>query len=187
MNTTHSSLLLRLRTREDSDAWSRFVKLYTPLVHCWVSRLIADKNQVEDLVQDVFVVLLSKIPEFGMRPPDSFRAWLRTVTLNKCRDWIRKKDRKTEPALLEKIESAIADPNQLLTDLEYRQFLAQSALQLMRDAFSDTTWRACWEHVARGRSAQEVSQELGISENAVYLARGRVLKRLRIELEGLWD
>ncbi len=57
----------------------------------------------------------------------------------------------------------------------------------MSNSFSEVTCRAVWEHVAHGRSAAEVAAELGITENAVYLARGRVLKRLRQELDGLWE
>ncbi len=187
MESTHSSLLIRLRTREDSQAWSRFVKLYTPLVRHWISLLGVESNQINDLVQEVFVVLLGRVSWIAENPPDSFRGWLRTVTLNKCRDHFRRMKRLVEPQLLERIEVAERDPNEILTEQEYREFIAQSALHLMRDAFSETTWRACWEHVARGKSAREVAVELGITENAVYLARGRVLKRLRSELEGLWE
>ena len=185
--TTQSSLLIRLRTSEDSDAWFRFVRIYTPLIQHWVKQLGVEANQADDLIQDIFVVLLGQVSMLANRPPDSFRAWLRTVTLNKCRDWFRHQNRKSNPKLLERIEAAIEDPNSLLSEKEYQTFVAQSALQLMRDTFSETTWRACWEHVARGKSARVVSAELGITENAVYLARGRVLKRLRSELDGLWE
>ncbi len=185
--TTQTSLLIRLRTSEDSDAWFRFVRIYTPLIQHWVKQLGVEANQADDLIQDIFVVLLGQVSMLANRPPDSFRAWLRTITLNKCRDWFRHQNRKSNPKLLERIESAIEDPNSLLLEKEYQTFVAQSALQLMRDTFSETTWRACWEHVAQGKSAKAVAEELGITENAVYLARGRVLKRLRSELEGLWE
>ena len=67
-----------------------------------------------------------------------------------------------------------------------RAFLAR-ALELMRTNFQPTTWKACWELIVNGRSAAEVATELGISENAVYLAKGRVLRVLRRELQGLLD
>lgn len=187
MTTTQSSLLVRLRTREDSAAWSRFVRIYTPLVHHWIRRLGVEKNQADDLVQDVFIALLGKVSFIAANRPKSFRAWLRTVTLNKCRDYFRRTNRNTEPQLMAQLEVAGRDTNEVLTDDEYQSFVAQSAMQLMKDSFSETTWKACWEHVANGRSAKAVAANLGISENAVYLARGRVLKRLRTELEGLWE
>lgn len=187
MVTTQSSLLIRLRTRDDSAAWSRFVRLYTPLIHHWVTRLGVESNQVNDLVQEVFMVLLGRVSWVAQNPPDHFRGWLRIVTVNKCRDYFRRNRRKSEPQFLEQLEVAIKDPAAVLTEREYQVFVAQSAMQLMKDAFSETTWRACWETVVCGRTASDVARELRISENAVYLARGRVLKRLRVELEGLWD
>jgi RNA polymerase sigma-70 factor (ECF subfamily) len=60
-------------------------------------------------------------------------------------------------------------------------------MQVMKADFQPSTWQACWEHVARGRPVEEVAAELGITEKAVYLAKARVLRRLREELEGLWD
>jgi RNA polymerase sigma-70 factor (ECF subfamily) len=49
------------------------------------------------------------------------------------------------------------------------------------------TWQACWEFVVRDRPAAAVAAELGITVNAVYLAKSRVLRRLREELQGLLD
>ncbi len=187
MISTHTSLLLRLRTNEDSAAWGQFVRLYTPLLFHWVRKLGIESNRADDLVQEIFLVLLAKMPRLAEDRPKSFRAWLRTLTLNKCRDWFRQQKNVSNPRLIHQIECAVDDPTTLLTEQEYRAFVAQAALRLMRDAFNETTWRACWEHVACGRPARDVAAELGISENAVYLARGRVLKRLRIELDGLWE
>lgn len=187
MQTTRVSLLNRLGTKQDSIAWSQFVELYTPLVSRWVSDLGIDSTARNDVIQEVFIVLLGKISSFRYDPARSFRGWLRTVTINKCRDFLRKKKRGSEPLFLEQIEVAEANENDLLTEKEYRDHLASAALHLMRRHFSETTWRACWEHVTQGRPAKEIAEELQISVNAVYLARGRVLQRLRQELEGLWE
>jgi RNA polymerase sigma-70 factor (ECF subfamily) len=53
--------------------------------------------------------------------------------------------------------------------------------------FEPTTWQACWETVVMDRPAAEVAAELGISVNAVYLAKSRILSRLRQDLDGLLD
>ncbi len=187
MLTTQSSLLVRLRAADDSEAWGRFVRLYTPLLLYWTGQLGIEANARFDVCQNVFLVLLDRSSWLARERPSSFRGWLRTVTLNKCRDHLRKSQRTSEPSLLDRIEIAQQDPARLLTDQEYRVHVAQEALRLMRDSFAETTWRACWESVVAGRPAVDVAAELGISVNAVYLARGRVLKRLREELDGLWD
>ena len=187
MHTTNVSLLLKLRSRSDATAWSQFVQLYAPLVHRWIGSLGIDEPDRSDVVQEVFIVLLGKMPTFQYDHQQSFRGWMRTITLNKCRDLLRSRRRATEPLLMERIESASQDDSDFLTQSEYRQTLAARALVLMRQHFSDTTWRACWLSVAEELSAKEIAAKLGISENAVYLSRARVLKRLRAELEGLWE
>jgi len=70
---------------------------------------------------------------------------------------------------------------------EYRTYLVQRALQLMQSDFEPTTWQACWETVAQARPAGQVALELGITVNAVYLAKARILNRLRQDLEGLME
>lgn len=187
MTTTRASLLYQLRCKTDSMAWSRFVQIYTPLVSQWVKSLGIQSADRDDIVQQVFVALLGKISEFRYDPNRSFRAWLRRITINKCKDFLRLKKRNVEPAFLDRIELAESGDQDLLTEQEYRSSLLRSAMHVMKSCFSETTWKACWYHVAEQRPAREVANELGISENAVYLARGRVLKRLRQELDGLLE
>lgn len=185
--TTRVSLLQQLRNRQDSNAWSKFVQLYTPLVYQWVADLGIREPQRNDVVQEVFLVLLGKLSTFQYDPTKSFRGWLRSITINKSRDALRKLNRLTEPKFVAHLEMAQTNDTDLLTQQEYRDHLAKAALKLMRIHFSAATWQACWEHVAKARPAKEVAQELGMSVNAVYLARGRVLRRLKQELDGLWE
>lgn len=187
MQTTRVSLLQRMRSKNDSGAWSSFVHIYTPLVSRWVTDLGIGEKERNDVVQEVFMVLLSKISTFRYDSGKSFRGWLRTVTINKSRDFLRKRNRASEPRFLEHIEAVVDDETQLLTEKEYREYVARAALELMKKNFSETTWRACWLHVAEGKTAPQVAEELGVSTNAVYLARGRVLNRLRHELDGFWE
>ena len=55
----------------------------------------------------------------------------------------------------------------------------------MQAEFGPTSWQACWSHVVEDKTAAEVARDLGISVNMVYLAKSRVLARLREELGGL--
>lgn len=146
-----------------------------------------ESQQRFDVCQEIFIILFDRSSWLAHDRPVSFRNWLRTVAFNKCRDHLRKQNRTTEARTSAAIEAEINDPAAILSDREYRTFVARQALQLMRDSFAETTWRACWESVVSERSAADIAAELGITINAVYLARGRVLKRLREELAGLWD
>lgn len=163
------------------------MQLYAPLLHRWIAKLGLAEPDRSEVVQEVFIVLLGKMPTFQYDHQQSFRGWMRTITLNKCRDLLRTHRRLTEPLLMERIECASREDSDFLTQSEYSQSLAARALTLMKQHFSDTTWRACWLSVAEELPAKEIAANLGITENAVYLARARVLKRLRVELEGLWE
>jgi RNA polymerase sigma-70 factor (ECF subfamily) len=183
---TPASLLERLRRPEDED-WRRFVQLYTPFIYAWARGAGLQPADAADLVQDVLTTLLRALPAFSYDQNKSFRAWLRTVTLNCWRD--RSRRRATRPtdqlAHPEEIEEPDAGP--AFSEAEYRQQLVARALEVMQTEFQPTTWKACWEFVVNSRSAADVARELKISENAVYIAKSRVLRRLREELRGLME
>jgi RNA polymerase sigma-70 factor (ECF subfamily) len=183
MHTTSISLLERLKLPAAQESWKRFVDLYTPLLFYWARRLGLQEADAADLVQDVCALLVKKLPRFNYKRDLSFRGWLRTVMYNQ---W-----RKKRAALLvtDASLSGVADPQPAadLDEVEFQQQLTVRALQLMQAEFQPSTWRACWETVVCGRPAAEVAHELGISVNAVYLARSRVLRRLRQELAGMLD
>jgi RNA polymerase sigma-70 factor, ECF subfamily len=188
METTSISLLERLRQPFDQEAWERFVRLYTPLMNHWARRLGGQGQDAEDLVQDVFALLVRKLPEFRYDGRKSFRGWLWTVTLNK---W-RQKQRQRGAADTASGADALAlleDPagTDAVEKAEYQDYLVGRALQLMQSEFRPATWQACWQLIVVGRPAEEVAAELGMGIDAVYAAKSRVLRRLRRELEGLID
>jgi RNA polymerase sigma-70 factor (ECF subfamily) len=185
MNTTPISLLERLHRADEEEAWSRFVQLYTPLLCQWAGRLGLQDADAADLVQDVFTVLVRKLPEFRYDPRKRFRGWLWTVLLNKWRERARRAAPAGGPEGLD--ELAGPDAADAVGEAEYRDYLIRRALELMQAEFEPTTWQAFWASVVAERPAAAVARELGISENAVYLAKGRVLRRLRRELAGLLD
>src|SRR5258707_1223697 len=90
MHTTSPSLLDRLRDSAEQEAWNRFVKLYTPLLFFWARRLGLQDQDAADLVQDVFAVLVQKLPEFTYNRNQGFRRWLHTILNNKWRNQQRR-------------------------------------------------------------------------------------------------
>jgi RNA polymerase sigma-70 factor (ECF subfamily) len=184
---TPASLLERLRQPDKKAAWVRFVELYTPLLYYWGGRLGLQESDAADLVQEVLTLLVRKLPQFHYDRTQSFRAWLRTVTLNVWRNLRRRAEVPLEPNPPALANLPDPNPAEALSDAEYRQYLAGRAMELMQAEFQPTTWKACWECVAVGRPPAEVAAEVGISVGAVYVARSRVLSRLRQELHGLLD
>jgi RNA polymerase sigma-70 factor (ECF subfamily) len=187
VDTTPVSLLERLRQPGEGQAWQRFTELYTPLMYYWARRLGMQPPDAADLVQEVFAILIQKLPEFAYDRRNSFRNWLRTVMFNKWRDQQRRADPPQQADEATLAELAGPDHVDWVGEEEYRQNLIRRALQIMQADFQPATWKACWEYVVSDRPAAEVAAELGISVGAVYVAKSRVLSRLRQELEGLLD
>ena len=188
MDSTPASLLERLRQPGQRQAWDRFVDLYTPLIYFWACRMGLQAEDAADLVQEVFIVLLRKMAEFRYDPARSFRAWLRTVVVNKWHDLRRRREAALRGGAADGLHDvAVADPADEVWEEEYRRQVVGHALELMQAEFEPTTWKACWEMTAQGRPADEVAAELGITLAAAYAAKSRVLRRLRQELEGLLD
>jgi RNA polymerase sigma-70 factor (ECF subfamily) len=181
-------LLERLRQPDQPDAWARFVELYTPLLFYWARRAGLQSADASDLVQDVFTILIGKLPEFHYDKQKSFRSWLRTITLNKWRDRQRQQARARMQEEGPDLDGLVGPENpEEFWEADHRQYLLTRAMDLMRQEFRPATWQACWEHVFCERSAAEVAAELGITENVVYISKLRVLRRLREELQGLID
>ena len=188
MDSTSVSLLHRLRQSDHAVAWERFVDLYAPLIYHWGCHQGLQPTDAADLVQEVMAILLVKLPEFDYDPKRRFRGWLRTVTLNKARDFQRREAVRPNSGLEETIDRvSVASEEDLFEESQYRLYLLQRVRQLMEAEFEPHTWQACWMQVAEGRSAADVGRELGISPNAVRVAKCRVLRRLREELDGMLD
>lgn len=188
MDTTPATLLERLREEPDEKAWTRFVRLYTPLLFFWARRAGETEHDAADLVQEVFASLVQTLSTFEYDPASGkFRSWLRTLMLNKLRDRQRRDVRRNKAVAQLPRETELPDGAEAFWEKEYQKELTRRALRLMQTEFALNTWKACWETVVQGRPSDEVARELGLSENAVYIARCRVLRRLRQELSGLLE
>lgn len=188
MAETPASLLERLRGPGQARAWDQFVELYSPLLFHWARRVGLRGGDAADLVQDVFAILVRKLPEFEYDRTRGFRNWLRTVTFNKWREMLRRhQPAPVDPngALLDEVSAP--DGAEPFWEAEYRELLTRRLLEVMKAEFQPSTWKACWECVVEGRSAGDVGRELGLSSGAVRAAKFRVLCRLRAELNGLLD
>jgi RNA polymerase sigma-70 factor (ECF subfamily) len=186
MDTTSVSLLRRLREPDQEAAWARFVQLYAPLIFHWGKEQGLTATDAADLVQEVLAVLVAKLPEFEYDPQHRFRGWLKKITVNRGRDFRRRNTLRSAESLDESVHGVgVASQVDLFEESEYRVFLVRRAAELMQAEFGATRWQACWRHIVEGKTAAEVARDLGISVNMVYLAKSRVLARLREELDRL--
>jgi RNA polymerase sigma-70 factor (ECF subfamily) len=187
MHTTPPTLLEKLREADQPAAWGRFVDLYTPLLLTWGRRVGLQAADAADLVQEVFTVLVRELPKFRYDPEkQNFRGWLRTVCLNKWRDQQRKRGGR-EPNAQEADLAALEgrDGLESFWNEEHNAHLVRQALQILEELkteFEPQTVAVCWEVVVNRRPVAEVAGQFNITPNAVYIAKLRVLGRLRQEL-----
>ena len=188
MTKTPTSLLERLSQPAEPQAWDRFVSLYTPLIYAWGRHVGLQDQDAADLVQEVLLKLIQVLPTFRYDARKSFRAWLRTVTLNTWRD--RRKRRGDRPLPGDEAalaESAAPENPESFWETSYRRHIVNRAMALMQADFQPATWKAFWEQVVVGRPAREVASELSLTPGAAYAAKLRVLNRLRQELQGMLE
>ena len=192
MDLTSLSLLGRLQEKSQHDDWSRFVSIYRPFVERFIRLDATLAADAEDICQEVLAKVAQHLPRFRRQRDGSFRTWLKTLTANQVSLFWRKRQSQqkigkpgTQPLL-----EALSDPRNELSqawDREYDHYLMCRLQAIVRSEFSATTWRAFTLRVLEGKTSAEVAAELGLSKNAVDIAKSRVLSRLRQEAAGLLD
>lgn len=194
MLATSASLLDRLYDRSDGGAWQRLVDLYTPLIRGWLHRHGVTGSDADDLVQEVFSVVIKRFSDFQHNQrTGAFRTWLRTITFNCVRDfWKANRIRPTAPGGTDfgNYLEQLADPANVLSqqwDREHDVYITRRLLDQLKAQFESTTWQAFQRVAIDGVAAADAAQELGMTTNAVFIAKSRVLARLREEAAGLID
>jgi RNA polymerase sigma factor (sigma-70 family) len=188
MSHTSLSLLERLQ-QPDAEAWQQLVALYTPLISGWLRRQEVPHADAEDLTQEVLTVVVREVPQFRHNQrPGAFRTWLRTITIHRLRDYWRSRRLRptTGDAAFEQLEDPHSAPSRLW-DQEHDRHVARRLMELIEPEFEPSTWRAFRRTVLDGVRAAVVAPELGLSVNAILIAKSRVLQRLRSEAQGLTD
>jgi len=187
VNPTSVSLLDRLReARPDDPDWLRLEEIYQPLIRRWLSRVPGLGDESADLTQEVFLVMVRDIPRFERRREGSFRAWVRQVTVNVVRNHRKRQFRKRAVGLdaCDAFLDGLAEPNSELArewDLDHDRHIFQKLQTAVQPAFAPATWEAFRRFGLDGLPAAKVAAELGLTVNAVTLAKSRILKRLREE------
>jgi len=189
--TTRLSLVLRLGDPSDGVAWGRFLDLYAPLLCGFFRKWGLQDADVADLVQEVLAIVARRAETFshnGNR--GAFRAWLYTIARNRLRHFHARHARE-ETSVAEQIETALApDDEAEVWEQEYEKRLFAWASQQVQERVTRPTWQAFWQTAVEGRCGEEVGKDLGMTPGAVYVAKSRVMARLKktldemVEMEG---
>jgi RNA polymerase sigma-70 factor (ECF subfamily) len=190
--TTRPSLVLRLRNLDDEAAWAEFVQIYEPLVYRIGRAKGLQHSDAQDLCQDVFRGVAGAIERWDPDPAKgSFRGWLFRIARNLLVNFLARQPRggrgSGRTSVQELLEAQPANDSQAEADFvaEFKRRAFRWAAERVKDEFTESTWRAFWRTGVDGQPVALVAKELGMSPGAIYVARSRVLARLRERVQEL--
>jgi RNA polymerase sigma-70 factor (ECF subfamily) len=188
---TRHSLIQRLQDPGDDAAWEEFASIYRPIIVRIALRKQLQLDDAEDLAQQVLMLVLKNISKWKKDPTRArFRTWLQTVVRNAMINALsrRPKDQASGGTTsLEQLHQSPDKADSLWFDLEWERQTLRWVAQQVRSEFEPSTWTAFWDTAIEEWSAQEVAERIGKSVGAVYIARSRVMQRIKqriAELDG---
>lgn len=180
---TRGSLLVRLRDAADEPAWRQFVEIYAPCIFGYFRKKGLQDSDAADLTQDVLAAVARAIGAFDYDPrKGSFRGWLFTAVRHRLGRFgaSRQPRGDGDTSALERLAQVPAPgDDEPEWDLECERRLFHWAAEQLRPTVAETTWQAFWQTAVEGKNPREVGKALGLAVAAVYMAKSRMLARLK--------
>ena len=184
MLTTQKSLIFRIRDAGDTDAWTHFVEIYGPLIYRYGRRRGLQDADAADLSQAVLTEVATCVHRFNYDAElGRFRNWLLVIARYKVSRQLQKLARCTGSGDSQMVAQLEQQPVEDATDekweTEYREHLFRWAAGQVRDEVEAPTWMAFWKTAVENKTPAEVAKELGMKVGTIYVAKSRVLLRIR--------
>ena len=183
---TRFSLVVRLKNAHDHEAWTEFVAIYEPLILRLLERNRLQECDARDVCQQVLQAVAKDIEQWRPDGRDgSFRRWLFQIARNRMIKFLVKERKRLRGVGGSDAQMALEqarDDRETVSELferEFRQQLMLWAAEQIRPEFRESTWQAFWRSYVEDQPIAEVARQLGLSEGAVYVARSRIIARLR--------
>lgn len=195
---TNEMLIARVKDLGDSASWSEFVGIYHPAILRMAKRRGMQEADAMDVIQQVFVSVAKSIESWSPvsgGPP--FRAWLATIARNAITNALARKP--VDAAYggssfvshlqsLPAQSSLAATRSELIHETKHQAVLW--AADQIRGEFNNEVWQCFWMTAIEGKTVAEVATALDRSPGSIYVARYRVVARLKEKVQDLsqaWD
>ena len=188
LDTTRASLLIRIRDRADTRAWTEFDKIYRPIVYRFARGQGLDDAAAEDVVQHCFFAINQHVSSFEYDPAKGrFRGWLMRVAGNRIRNMRRDaRELQAETRDFKRAEPEAESPEQLFERVWEEEHL-KHCLQLIRTDVAGATFDVFQSYVIEETPLEKVCADHDMTANQVYQIKWRVLRRLRERMKELSD
>lgn len=198
---TRLSLLTRLRQSDDHTGWQEFFDSYWRLLYGVARKAGLNDAEAQDAVQDCVITVSQQMPKFQYDPERcSFKGWLLMILRQRVGRQFQKRtqptldssfpasaapDETSETSPLNRLPDGAEDQLNSIWEAEWQQHLIGLASERVKRQVSDAQFQIFDLHVLRGWSARDVAKTLAVSVATVYLAKLRVGRRFKREIEAV--
>lgn len=190
---TRISLILRLAQAEDVQAWQEFAEVYAPVLYRLSLAKGLQSADAEDVTQDILFAVARAAERFEANASRArFRTWLTRVARNLIADFYagrakRPASQTISDSWLQSVceQDTSSEEFDSSFDIEYRRSVFQAAARRVRNRVSESSWHAFELTAVKQIPATEAAEQTGLALGSLYVARCRVMKMLRAEIESL--
>lgn len=190
---TRASLILRLGDPADDTAWFEFLEIYEPMLFRLASRWGLQPNDASEVVQETLVAVADAIPGYEAKPHSgAFRGWLAAITRHKLADHLARRARQQcgtgDTNVHRWLDQRASETSSVsVWDWQQKRQIFAWAAGRVREQVKPDTWAAFHRTAVLGEPASVVAESLRMREGMVYVARSRVMARLRREVQAWSD
>ena len=184
---TRQTLIQKVKNQHDENSWKEFADLYSPYLARVLLNLNVSTSDCDDLIQKILLVCWKKLPDFEYDPDRAlFRTWLSSIAKNHVMTFFRGESRKqAKSEKIQKLSVEITEPEiDRIAEKEWKSFIGNLAWESIQEEFNENALK-CFVMVSEGKTADEISEEVGISAGSVYVYKKRVMEKLYKEINKL--
>lgn len=188
---TNETLIAQVKDLGDGASWSEFVGIYSPTIMQMARRRGMQEADALDVIQQVFVAIAKSIKGWvPMQGGPPFRAWLAAIARNTITNALARQPQDRAAGGSSVIERLHSLPNPHAMEATLAELSRETqhqavlwAVEQIRHEFSDEVWQSFWRTAIEGQAVAEVSAFLNRSSGSIYVARYRVISRLKEKVQ----